>query len=364
MENDPGLILLENDRLRLGIGADDGSIRRLLDKRAGIDYVERAPAAVPFRLETDDVVGSAFERFEWQRLDSAEAECGLSLIWHLAAGVTIRGRLSLDGTSLEFRCSADNRSSERLLSLEYPIVPNLRSITEEGEDDYVAHSYATGFKVRNPSKRFVHGSPGQRYMPYPESFSGASMQFFAYYGMNKGGLYFACLDGEGYAKWLNFYKNENGLLEASFIHGCEEMGAGKGIAPPYPIRVDLLEGRDWHEAADRYKSWAVRQKWCEGGTLAERKAAGQTAAWLHEEVGAATFGINAGSDRTPWLRKYLAPFEFDYLFRFDGADGDLGRAAAQKNAAVSNGTALVLLPSGESEFEVPPRSIVVVELTA
>lgn len=368
---------------------DDGAIRLLRDKQAGIDYVFEAPGEEkfrpdPFRLETDEGVSSSFDAFEWH-LDDPVPEADIrrvTLTWRTGGGVIVNGGLTLEGETLTFSCSADNRSEQRLLSLEYPIIPNFRTITEEGKDDYVAHSHATGIRVRNPMKHYVPNDSGQRYMPYPESFSGASMQFFSYYGMNKGGLYFAALDGEGYAKWLNFYKNANGLLEASFIHGCEEMGAGKGIYPPYPVQVALLKGHDWYEAADRYKSWAVRQKWCESGTLAER-GSDVSAKWLHEEIGIATFGINAGADRTPWLRKYhefirtpmfhilgpdwtnapqtfykgvpggfddwfptrfqsdnlacmkeygdkFAPFEFDYLYHFDGADGELGRAAAQK----------------------------------
>ncbi len=385
MEKHPGLMLLRNERLLAGIGMEDGAVRLLRDLRTGIDYIANSASAEPFRLETDAGFSSEFESFECRRDDSVPGEARITLTWRTRSDVAVHGWVSLaqGADSLEFGCSADNGSEERLLSLEYPIIPNLKEITEGGEDDYVAHAFATGLKVHNPLKHFVHGETGWRYAPYPESFSGASMQFFAYYGMNKGGLYFAALDGEGYAKWLNFYKNAEGFLEASFIHGCEEMGVGKGIYPGYPVRISLLEGRDWHEAADLYKAWATKQKWCARGTLAQRRRSGDTAVWLHDEIGAATFGINAGSDRTLWLRKYreliptpifhvlgpdwtnepqtfyrgfpggfddwfptrfhagnltclremgdkFAPFEFDYLYRFDGADGELGRAAAQK----------------------------------
>lgn len=294
------------------------------------------------------------------------------------------GRIMLtdDSNEIEFRCKAVNGSRGTVVSLEYPIIGGLGVITERGGHDFVVHSFATGFKVRNPMKHFEKDGTGLRFMPYPESFSGSSMQFFTYYGMNKGGLYFAALDGEGYAKWLNFYKNDSGWLEASFIHGCEDMGAGKGLSVDYPIVVKPLEGRDWYEAADLYKSWAERQSWCSKGKLADRKE-DERCKWLYEQMGVATFGINAGFDRTEWLRKYhehirtpmfhilgpdwtnapqtfykgvpggyddwfptrfnrenietmksygdkYAPFEFDYLFHMEGADGERGKEAAQK----------------------------------
>jgi hypothetical protein len=376
------VIVLENLRVRMEISEEDGTIHSLRDLRTKIDYILNSMSGDPFRIETDRGFDGSFVIFDWHSDLMNPAQQKVSLTWRTEGGVTVNAWISLavgEG-SLEFGCAAVNDSEERLLSLEYPIIPDLQSITEDGNDDYIAHPFATGFKVRNPMKHFVHEGLGQRFMPYPESFSGATMQFFTYYGLNKGGLYFAALDGEGNAKWLNFYKNAKGLLEASFIHGCEDMGPGKGVNPAYTIQITMLEGRDWYEAADLYKSWAEQQKWCGRGKLTERE---DTADWLHKEMGVATFGINAGADRTPWLRKYheslktqmfhilgpdwthapqtfykgvpggfddwfptafnsdnlacmkqfgdrFAPFEFDYLYDFEGADGQLGKAAAQK----------------------------------
>lgn len=374
------MIVLDNGKLRVMLDEKDGSIRGLRDSRTGIEYISAGIGGDPFRLETFAGFSAAFESFEWQK----DGDHEVSLLWHTAEGVVIQGRIALaeEGDKAVFRCKAVNGSADQLLGLEYPIVPGLLAITEEGRDDYVAHAFATGFKVRNPMLNWAGEGAGFRFMPYPESFSGASMQFFAYYGMNKGGLYFAAEDGEGNPKWLNFFKNGQGHLEATFIHGCQDIAPGRGIDPGYEVQIALLQGRDWYEAADRYKDWAVRQRWCTRG-LASDRAKAEGFAWLHEEMGVATFGVNAGSDRTAWLEKYhehirtpmfhvlgpdwanapqtfgwgvpggfddwfptrfnadniacmkeygdrYAPFEFDYLYNFNGADGELGKAAAQK----------------------------------
>lgn len=379
------MIVLENKRIRVEWNEADGTIRALRDTRQGIDYIGESEGTEPFRLETDEGASGAFSAFEWSAAKDANGRVWqVTFAWRTEAGVIVSARAALasDDGELVFDCRAENGSGQRMHSLEYPIFPDLRAITEEGRDDYVAHPFATGVTVRNPQKHFAQEGAGFRHMPYPECFSGAPMQFFAYYGRNRGGLYFAAMDGDGHPKWLNFYKNANGLLEASFIHGCEDIGPGKGIEPPYPVQLALLEGGDWHEAADRYKAWAVRQKWCSRGLAADRAAA-DGFEWLYREMGVATFGINAGSDRTAWLRKYhehigtpmfhvlgpdwthapqtfgygvpggfgdwfptrfnadnvavmkeygdrYAPFEFDYLYNFKGADGELGLAAAQK----------------------------------
>lgn len=379
------MIVLENARLRIGLDEENGAVRQIRDLARGIDYVSAdAGGRDPFRLETDDGFRFAYDRFSWERLPSAEGLDEVMLRWLLADGIGVEARVALaaDGDEAAFRCRVDNGSAQRLHSLEYPIFSGLQAITQDGEDDYVAHPFATGFRIRNPLQAWTDASPGLRFMPYPECFSGAPMQFFAYYGMNKGGLYWAAPDAEGHPKWLNIFKNERGLLEASIIHGCNDIGAGRGIDPGYPVQLALLAGQDWHEAADRYKRWAVRQPWCAGGTAAERLR-GDDERWLREAVGVATFGINAGADRTAWLRQFheqirtpmfhvlgpdwtrapqtfgqgvpggfddwfptrfnpenlavmkeygdrFAPFEFDYLYHFEGADGELGRAAAQQ----------------------------------
>ncbi|MBO7744985.1 hypothetical protein I8J29_12320 [Paenibacillus sp. MWE-103] len=380
------MIVLENDQVRLELGEANGTVRGLRDKKRDLAFIADggAEGAVPFRLERDGGADGAFASFAWELAQTEAGAQQAKLAWTTEDGVAVRAEILLapgEG-ELVFRCAADNGSGERLLSLEYPVLPGIGTLTEGGADDIVAHPFATGVKVRNPMANFAADGPGLRYMPYPESFSGASMQFFAYYGENRGGLYFAADDGDGRPKWLNFFKGAGGLLEASFIHGCEDMGPGKGIAPPYAARVALLAGEGWEEAADRYKGWAHAQAWCAAGKLADRPA-GDGGDWLFKDMGAATFGINAGSDRTAWLRAYrdalgtpifhvlgpdwtnapqtfykgvpggfddwfptrfneanlacmkafgdkFAPFEFDYLYRFEGADGELGRAAAQK----------------------------------
>jgi len=378
------MIRLENDRLALWLSEENGAVIGLQDKRKSLRLIVSDARTVPFRLELEQGFVSEFRSFRWEAESAQDGVERRTLIWEVRPGLCVTGRVELprDGEEVRFTCEVANESAEPVLSLEYPVIPNLGVITENGESDFVAHSFATGFLVRNPMKHFAADGPGFRFMPYPEGFSGATMQFFAYYGKNRGGLYFAALDGEGYAKWLNFYKNGNGLLEASFIHGCEEIGAAKGLRAPYPCVVRLLEGRDWQEAADLYKTWAERQFWCAGGKLADRDEA-EKGVWLLEQTGAATFGVNAGHDRTKWLKTYreaigtpifhilgpdwvhtrqnfyngvpggladwfpttfhpanlacirgqgdrFAPFEFDYLFNVRGADGDQGREAMQK----------------------------------
>ncbi|MFT4414833.1 DUF6259 domain-containing protein [Fredinandcohnia humi] len=378
------MILLESNSISISFSKESGSICSLVDKQKGIEYISGELSSCPFRVDLGGEIISDFTSFSYI-LDEKEVDkIGYRFIWTITENIRVNAYVMIASESNEitFECEVYNASEKEITSLEYPIIPNIGKITENGKNDYFAHSLATGFKIHNPLDNFSKDSNGFRYIPYPEGFSGATMQFFSYYGLGKGGLYFATYDGESYSKWLNFYRNDNELLEASFIHGCEDIGPGKGINVSYPIVVRTLQGEDWYEAADIYKNWAVNQYWCQNGLLSDYDNRNKSE-WLLNEIGLSTFGINAGADRAEWIDKYheyiptkmfhilgpdwtqkiqsfgngvpggyedwfptkfnnatlqaiesngdkYAPFEFDYLFNINGADGEKGKKAFQK----------------------------------
>ncbi len=378
------MIGLENNRIAITVNEENGCITSLYDKQKKQEYMVEGRLSAPFRIENSEGFASEFQTVTCEPDSTLPDQQGWILTWVVKPGLRVIGKMYLyrDANEIHFYCEVDNQTEDKIISLEYPIISDLSTITEQGDNDYVAHSFATGFQIHNPMKHFDIDGLGLRYMPYPEGFSGSTMQFFTYYGLNQGGLYFAALDGEGYAKWLNFYKNNHHLLEASFIHGCEDIGAFKGMKTSYPIIVKMLDGRGWYEAADIYRAWAEQQMWCAKGKLVDVHNEDKSV-WLLEDMGAATFGINAGLNRTLWINEYhkfidtpifhilgpdwahktqnfyngipggmddwfptrfdqanlqcmksygdkYAPFEFDYLFNVNGADGERGREALQK----------------------------------
>jgi hypothetical protein len=378
------MIILENDYLSISFDKKAGWITSLVDKQKGIEFIPQGKASDPFRVEFEEETTNIFQKFSYAIDQQGLNGNGLRFTWELSEQVKLVGTILLasDSNELTFGCELINHSEQSVISIEYPIIPNICSITEQGQEDYLAHSFATGFRIHNPLAHFTKEFPGFRFMPYPEGFSGATMQFFSYYGIDTGGLYFATYDGDSYSKWLNFYKNEHDLLEASFIHGNEDIGPKKGIKVSYPIVVRTLQGHDWYESADIYKKWATNQYWCQKGVLSDPTNSNKCN-WLIEDIGLSTFGINAGADRSEWINKYhdeiktktfhilgpdwpqktqdfrnqvpgglndwfptrfnestlnsikqngdkYAPFEFDYLFNVNGADGERGKFAMQK----------------------------------
>lgn len=302
-END--MVTLENPSISVSFSSRTGAITGFVDRLKDHAFIRADEAADPFRLDWNDRLSGEFESFTFEADSSYQEGDAYVLRWCVREGITVTGRIQLprEGNEVRFYSSLENQGEEVVFSLEYPVIPNLLPISSGGRRDYLAHSFATGFLIHNPSRNFVYQGAGLRFMPYPEGFSGATMQFFTFYEEGGSGLYFATYDGDFHSKWLNFYKGENELLEASFMHANEDMGPRKGMSTEYPVVIRTLERGDWYEAADIYKKWAYAQIWCERGPLVQVPD-DLKATWLLEEVGLSTFGIDAQHDRSAWIREY------------------------------------------------------------
>jgi hypothetical protein len=266
---------------------ETGAITRLRDVCHDRELIED-PSDLALILETDE---GHIERF--QSLTSTAVDNTMHLIFSFPQKIVVHARITLVEERISFSFHVENGGSREIRSLEYPI---LFGLTSFGHTDVLAHSYATGLLVKRPSTTFDDAMTGLRYSPYPESFSGSSMQFFAYYGKSGGFLMMAEDEGK-HQKWLNVYHREQRLL-ASHIHGYEHMGPGRDLRLPYDVSIRAFQG-DWMDAADLYKSWAINQSFVPEPTLFRRHAN-----WLYQDVGLATFGINAKHDRSLWLRRY------------------------------------------------------------
>lgn len=310
---------LQNETMALTFSDRTGGVTALEDRARGIQYI-----SLPFSAFNETVtpvfrldLGEGLRDYAPALADARQnGNDRLRLVWRTPEGITLTADICLTQEDARFTFRADNGSALCLRGAEYPLISGLRRIAGH-KRDFLAHPYGTGLLVRDPYSVWTFDGQGLRYMPYPESFSGCSMQFFTYYGQDRGGLYFAAYDAGYHLKWLNFYCS-NSYLEASHMAGNERLVPGEGIQAEYPFVIGFTAGEDWYEAADRYRRWALAQPWCEKGPLHSRPQT-QRAAWLLEQAGACTFGVNAGSDRTPWLRRYRQDVGAP-LFHVLGAD--------------------------------------------
>lgn len=284
---------LENGYMAIELADNTGAILQLEDTRAGAAFVDGMPQAA-FRitaLQNEKFVFLGAIGCTAQRLDS----CHGSFRWELEDGSALKASIELKEDGVYFSSEVSAAQDSEIILAEYPVIGALSAWDEQME---MVHSFATGLLVHNPLKAFEKGQ-GIRYAPYPECFSGASMQFYAYYGQKKGGLYFAAEDQQAHLKWLNLYRNGDGM-EATVMYANETQGKGKSFSAPWAFHVGLLGGGDWFSAAERYKQWAVSQPWCAMGRLEERKHSD----WLLQKIGLTTFGIDAAFDRSEYIRLY------------------------------------------------------------
>ncbi|MDR1531281.1 MAG: DUF6259 domain-containing protein [Clostridiales bacterium] len=299
---------LSAGRLALTFCEKSGVVREIRDSLTDTVLAGNA-SDNPFLLELNEgEFTSEFASFEINGTDSAAA-----LVWRLDKGVVINARVSSEGGMFAFRVNVENNGGSCLCGIEYPLLDGFGKLSER---DAVAHSFATGFMVDDPLDNFAEENDGFRHMPYPESFSGASMQFFTYYTEGFG-LYFGANDGCFRTKWLDFYKH-NGGLRASHAYGYEDIGEGKPLNMDWDFLFGATEG-GWYSACEIYRRWALKQVWCRPRLTDGEETAPRTrrADWL-DSVGAAAFGVTASQDRSKWIERYGR--DFGPVFHITGPD--------------------------------------------
>ncbi len=226
-------------------------------RKSGLNLI--APGAELFEIaisnnSAEELVSSSdFARFTAE----ADGEQSLKLdFYDHSSGVqcvTVRISVEEDGL-FHFRCQVRNKEAciiERIRFFRFQIRKNF---TGEGEDvgKLVSPAICGHLLIEHPWSK-EHVTEGF----YPRSMDA---QLLACYTENAG-LYLAAYDGDYHFKrfTLKMQKDADLIIEADhFLPAVPAVETG--------IEYDLVLGTftgDWHDAADLYKKWAVKQKWCE-----------------------------------------------------------------------------------------------------
>lgn len=156
----------------------------------------------------------------------------------------------------------------KLFSVRFPVIGNIPYLSDNGEQDQLLLPWQNGFLIKNPIRNllpkkgempFWCGRDGRKYEnEYPAQYS---FQFSAYYS-DQIGLYFATKDPDAYTKTIGYYLTDNNdSFDYSVTHYPEDMGMIESYSLPYYCLFDTFRG-DWQVAAERYRQWALQQKWC------------------------------------------------------------------------------------------------------
>ena len=180
------------------------------------------------------------------------------LRWWLEDGaLTVRVTVDLpkDSGVAQWRISVENLSDYWGISkVTFPVV---NGFPQTGEYDIARPTFGSGGHLLRKWQERVQGR-------HPSG--GWPMQFMSL-SSGHDSVYFGTFDGEGRAK--DFVVEPGKLI--SLVHYPENMGvAGSDLPDQYPALLGVYRG-GWLEAAQRYREWALKQKWAGAGPLSRRE---------------------------------------------------------------------------------------------
>jgi len=196
----------------------------------------------------------------------------LKLNWS-GKGIQVAVQLVLTRETVRWKIFVDMTDKTPLEQVIFPVLEGLTF----GQEEYLLLPYQNGTLLKDPVENlfkknveipfWLGRGKGAYINEYPAGFS---YQFLAYYSAQKNGLYFATEDGDAYIKTFACQLNESGQgWDFSVTHYPENIGTVTSYAMPYDFVMETFHG-DWITAGQRYRQWAIRQKWC-GEKLSERQ---------------------------------------------------------------------------------------------
>jgi len=195
---------------------------------------------------------------------------------------------------------------------EYPRLLLNAQIGASPEDDAFVYGNSKGGVTRNIAARAKGESVAWGRQP------GSLVAQFACFYDDAALFYTACRDGKGEVKDFCANRHADGLFLSWRRYGWDTVAAEM----PYEVVTTSLRGTPdrpcaWQDAADRYKSWAVKQRWC-GKPLRDRD---DLPSWMKDAPAMCRFHRDAMSDpegirawtENHWLKNFpKAPLVMAY----------------------------------------------------
>ena len=204
---------------------------------------------------------------------------GREIVWRDFVGETsecleeVCVRIRVDGEKTRWRIGAKIRPGWAVHACEFPRFV-LKGDRGKGRDDRIVWGGGESGVIRDPAGLSVKEKPWTKGAPYDLIFqsrqpSNLAAQFFCRYDGDRL-FYSACEDGEGHDKCVNCFRyKKDRRIVLSWRH---LFWATERFSLPYDVVTAALRSKDgqpcdWYDAADLYKSWAVKQRWCRAPLL-------------------------------------------------------------------------------------------------
>jgi hypothetical protein len=298
-----GHVIGTGGAIRIVVDGTTGAIRHLSNTVTGHVMVDGDPA-VPWKLSPGgvsyDIVtpgdrrpSFTFHTIKPDGFDADVTDDEVVLRWTTTEpGISVEAKLLFSsGGDLEMwpRVVVDE-GVEPPVEITYPVLPGVKQLSEQGTDDVLVFPAHSGWLIRRPLAQMFPVSS-----PYPDGYSGCSVQFMAYVEQNAGGFYIATHDP--HSTWKQFTFGS----ETSVRHENWDLRAGTSMDLDYPVVIAPLKRGDWFEASERYRAWVVdNAPWCPGAV--KRDAEGGR--WLRDEVGMSIWCTPSSLDWSRWYRFY------------------------------------------------------------
>jgi len=177
--------------------------------------------------------------------------------WHEDRVLSVRVTVDLppDSGIAQWRISVSNRSN--YWGLWSVACPDVSGLPESGKYDIARPAFGSGGQLLRAWRSKIQAR-------YPAG--DWPMQFLALSRLQDS-IYFAAMDSDARAKDFVVEPSDNSM---SIVHYADNMGVvGSEYPGYYPVEFGVYQG-GWLEAAQRYRRWALEQKWAQGGKLSQR----------------------------------------------------------------------------------------------
>ena len=265
-------ITLKNRYVRLEFEPKGMGLSAMVDLVSGVNHVQPVDGK---HLLWQVTLGRGTQR---EKVDNNYAPCNFARVEELPGGaqratlewndlhwwlqdrmLSIRVTVDLPADSgiAQWRISVSNNNDYwGMWSVSFPYVNGL---PESGKYDIARAIYGTGGQLLKAWRNKVEGK-------YPSG--NWPIQFLSLTRSgSRDSVYFVTMDPEGSAK---DFLVDPGNSSMSIVHYAENMGVpGSDYPGYYPTELGIYQGT-WVEAARRYRTWALQQKWARAGRLSQR----------------------------------------------------------------------------------------------
>ena len=291
--NVPRRLGLASKRAALAFDVETGEITNFVDIPTGQEFISRdvkrplfrVALAKPYDGKRVELTCRDFRKVAARR--TGTNSLALDFDGHPAYAVSARVTAVLgEDETIRLRIRIDNRSDWSVASVVFPQMPAPAALHGDGADDRLLIPWSSGAVIPRPGQRNT-----RRDAAYPGS---AFAQFYALYTA-RAGAYVAAYDPDGHCKRLRLQCVPEKLVSLTFDHLFPQV-PGQSATLPYDVVLRTFKG-DWRDAAEIYKTWAMKQPWC-AKRLTERDEVPQ---FLKDGAGVIITTVHNPVGRKRWL---------------------------------------------------------------